>query len=102
MYSREADVSKDISVWTTVLWLAYKRQLGKQAKGKYQPNDCLADPRKQPLFSCRQLGYEGATSGGAKLNQTITKIEAYLLSPTGPHEFASTLAPSVRPTSQSA
>ncbi|GKA23016.1 hypothetical protein Tco_0708978 [Tanacetum coccineum] len=54
MYSREADVSKDISVWTTVLWLTYKRQLGKRAKRKYQPNDCLAGPRKQPPFSCRQ------------------------------------------------
>ncbi|GKA77248.1 hypothetical protein Tco_0783709 [Tanacetum coccineum] len=54
MYSREADVSKDISVWTTVLWLTYKRQLGKRAKRKYQPNDCLADPRQQPPFSCRQ------------------------------------------------
>ncbi|GJQ97450.1 hypothetical protein Tco_0008589 [Tanacetum coccineum] len=83
-YSGEADVSKEISGPESL-----------RAKRKYQPNDCLADPRQQPPFSCRQLGYKGATSRGVELNQTIIKIEAHLLGPTGPRKFASTLAPSV-------
>ncbi|GKF35825.1 hypothetical protein Tco_0112583, partial [Tanacetum coccineum] len=86
MYFEEADVSKDMLGSE----LTHKRQSGQRAKRKYQPSDCLADPRRQPPFSCRQLGYEGATSGGAKLNPIITKIEAHLLSPTGPRKFAST------------
>ncbi|GJR47885.1 hypothetical protein Tco_1315988 [Tanacetum coccineum] len=47
-------------------------------------------------------GYEGDASGGAKLNQTITKIEAHLPSPRGPCKFALTLALFVGPPSQSA
>ncbi|GJY46914.1 transferase, chloramphenicol acetyltransferase-like domain protein [Tanacetum coccineum] len=35
------------------------------------------------------LGYEGATSGGVKLNPTITRIESHLLSPRCPRKFAS-------------
>ncbi|GJT76481.1 reverse transcriptase domain-containing protein [Tanacetum coccineum] len=35
-------------------------------------------------------GYEGATFGGAELNKTLTKIEAYLLSLTIPCKFALT------------
>ncbi|GKC39380.1 hypothetical protein Tco_1051764 [Tanacetum coccineum] len=46
-----------VLVWTTVLRLAYKRKPGQQTKRKYQPSDCLADPRRQPPFSCRQCGY---------------------------------------------
>ncbi|GKB59226.1 hypothetical protein Tco_0915412 [Tanacetum coccineum] len=73
-----------VLVWTTVLWLTHKRQLGQRTKRKYQPSDCLADPRRQPSFSCRLLGYKAAISEGAKLNQTFKRIEAHLLSPTGP------------------
>ncbi|GKD21472.1 hypothetical protein Tco_1223175, partial [Tanacetum coccineum] len=40
MYSGEVGMSKDMS--------------GQRAKRKYQPGDCLADPRRQPLFSCCQ------------------------------------------------
>ncbi|GKE01909.1 hypothetical protein Tco_1389892 [Tanacetum coccineum] len=43
-----------ILVWTTVLRLTRKRQPGQRAKRKYQPSDCLSDPRRQPPFSCHQ------------------------------------------------
>ncbi|GKB65539.1 hypothetical protein Tco_0921725 [Tanacetum coccineum] len=57
--------------------------MGQRAKRKYQPSDCLVDPRRQPPFSYHLLGYKVATSEGAKLNQTFKRIEAHLLSPTG-------------------
>ncbi|GJS31291.1 hypothetical protein Tco_0491911 [Tanacetum coccineum] len=79
-----------VLVWTTILRLTHKRQLGQRTKRKYQPSDCLVEPRRQPPFSYHLLGYKGATSEGAKLNQTFKRIEAYLLNPTGPRKFAST------------
>ncbi|GJV14460.1 hypothetical protein Tco_1359783 [Tanacetum coccineum] len=74
-YPGEADVLKEISGLESL-----------RAKRKYQSSDCLADPRRQPQFSCRQLGYKGEASRGAKLNRTIMKIKSNLLSPTGPRE----------------
>ncbi|GJS97899.1 hypothetical protein Tco_0819069 [Tanacetum coccineum] len=91
-----------VIVWSTVLRLTHKRKLGQQAKRKYQPSDCLAGPRRQPPLSCRLLGYKGATSEGAELNQIFTKIETHLPSPIGQREFSSTLASSMGLASQSA
>nr|GEY38062.1 reverse transcriptase zinc-binding domain-containing protein [Tanacetum cinerariifolium] len=55
-----------------------------RVKRKYQPIGYLADPRQQPPFSCLQLGDEGTTSEGAKMNQTIMNIEVYTPTPIGP------------------
>nr|GEV47912.1 hypothetical protein [Tanacetum cinerariifolium] len=52
-------------VWTNVLRLTYKRQLGQRGKMKYQPTNCLADPRRQPPFSCRWADGLLNNSGGS-------------------------------------
>ncbi|GJX03641.1 hypothetical protein Tco_0189557 [Tanacetum coccineum] len=78
------NLRSNVLVWTSILWLTHKRQSIQRAKRKYQPIDCLADPRRQPLSSCRQLGYERETFGGVNLNPIFMKIEAHLLSPRGP------------------
>ncbi|GJY43702.1 reverse transcriptase domain-containing protein [Tanacetum coccineum] len=54
MYSGEVGMSNDISGLESLVPLTFKRQPDQRAKRKYQPSDCLADPRRQPPFSCRQ------------------------------------------------
>ncbi|GKB67254.1 hypothetical protein Tco_0928666, partial [Tanacetum coccineum] len=88
--------TSEVLVWTTVLMLTYKRQPCQRAEGKYQVDGFLVDSKREAPYSCRRLGYEGATPEGAKLNQTPLKFEAHLLSPNSPRKFDSTLMPSVR------
>ncbi|GKD32293.1 uncharacterized mitochondrial protein-like protein, partial [Tanacetum coccineum] len=53
MHFGEADVSKDMSGPESLVPLTYKQQ-SQQAKRKYRPRYCLADPRRQPPFSYYQ------------------------------------------------
>ncbi|GKD29844.1 hypothetical protein Tco_1240622, partial [Tanacetum coccineum] len=82
--------------------LTRKKRIGSLAMASRLTNTTLGDmmrsgvtstvPEQQNLRIIRQgvLGYKRATSEGAELNLTFTKIEAHLLSPTGPRKFALT------------